>query len=270
VHPVMADRMWYCGHTRTVLNYIGGLAGGFVASTVGFPLDVLRTRLLFGGQLHGNFFNGFLFTFPYTILKTGLVWPLQRNIKQLCEERVSGFGGTLLSGTIGNALPGVLLNPLNIIKVRLMESHDPKKVREVVKQIITTEGKEAFRRGLCATLTRDALWGMLYFPLFEFHQRHLTPHISSRNTEQHSLLQLVTASVSAASMSTLCTSVIDSMRMYQMKSLSEHRGWRDAWRISIKPTHLNILATMSGVSRVAITTALGHVSYLKLFEEERD
>jgi len=170
MHPVMTDR-WCWIHTRQALNFVGGLAGGFVASTVGFPLDVLRIRLLFGTALQRNFFNGFLFTFPYTILKSGLVWPFQRNIKQLCEERVSGFGGTLLSGTIGNALPGVLLNPLNIIKVRLMESHDSKKVREVVREIIDTEGKEAFRRGLCATLTRDALWGMLYFPLFEFYQK---------------------------------------------------------------------------------------------------
>jgi hypothetical protein len=27
---------------------------------------------------------------------------------------------------------------------------------------------------------------------------------------------------------------------------------------------------MSGVGRVAVTTALGHVSYLKVFEEEKD
>jgi len=109
------------------------------------------------------------------------VWPVQRNVKQLIEERVSGFGGTLLSGTIGNALPGVLLNPLNIIKVRLMESHDPKRVREVIRQIINTEGKEAFRRGLCATLTRDALWGMLYFPLFEIYQRNFLPRKKLRD-----------------------------------------------------------------------------------------
>lgn len=32
----------------------------------------------------------------------------------------------------------------------------------------------------------------------------------------------------------------------------------------------NLLAMMSGIGRVAITTALGHVSYLKVFEGEID
>lgn len=63
------------------------------SSILGFPLDVLRIRLLFGVAVH-NFFNGFGFTFSFTILKSGLVWPVQRNIKEALESQLGG--GTFL------------------------------------------------------------------------------------------------------------------------------------------------------------------------------
>lgn len=90
----------------------------------------------------------------------------------------------LVSGAIGNVIPGVLFNPANVIKVRYMEvtliccqwvakltKKDPKTTRTVhqmITHVYQTEGLGAFKKGLGATLLRDSIWGMVYFPLYTY------------------------------------------------------------------------------------------------------
>jgi len=118
-------------------------------------------RFLFGASPR-NIGNGFAFTLGYNVLKSGLVWPVQKNVQDYvksqniegtvvssCSPPIDalsgvkggkrplgvtvlrpssspsillmslisiGIKGTIISGAVGNVIPGILMNPFNVIK----------------------------------------------------------------------------------------------------------------------------------------------------------
>jgi len=258
-------------------HYAAGVASGAVSTLVGYPLDVARVRLLFGASTK-NLFNGVGFTFTYSMFKSGLVWPLQKDFQQFINsKKIFGEGvsttSIALTGAVGNLIPGMIFNPCNIIKVRYMESPEKHKLREIVRHIIETQGGTAFVRGLLPTLLRDGVWGMAYFPLF-----HKFQGIFPETTDKTKLFgQDLAASTGAASLATLISSYLDGIRLWQQREerspTGRHHTFVEGAKKVIMPSRANFLSTFSGVVRVTITTVFGHVTYIqivKLLEQSKN
>jgi len=253
---------------RTEFNrYLAGLSAGLVSTSAGYPLDVIRVRLLFQKSMITNLGSGFVFSFVVSIGKAGLVWPLQKSIQEFIQ-RESGLHNELtiklLSGACGNVIPGIIFNPANVIKVRYME--DPrttKTLREIVTHMQRTEGFSVFKKGLGATLARDSVWGMLYFPLYTVVRRQL-----SQDPSKDFWLN-TSSSAFAAGLSTLLTSSLDGARLFEQKTAHPVKGALTFWnglKKVLRPTWHNFGGTMFGVARVTITTVLGHVTFIEILK----
>jgi len=236
----------------------------------GYPLDAIRIRMIFHTST-ANMFNGFTFSFLYSIGKNGLVWPIQRTLQDNAKERFgeNGVASTIVTGAIGNVIPGFIFNPCNVIKVRLMESGTKKPLVEVVRHMYQNEGFAAFTKGVGATLARDAVWGSLYFPVYT-HLKGVFP-----SNSESDLFYTTTSSALAAGTATMVSSFLDGARLFEQhtadagkKSLTFMEGFKRATQIN----RWNALATASGVIRVTFTTVLGHITFLqviKLLEGDR-
>jgi len=243
---------------REANNYCAGLAAGISSTMIAYPLDVARVRILFGASIK-NITNGMGFTIAFSIVKQGLVWPLQKTLHNYVEKQhFTGLAGILVSGAIGNVIPGIVCNPGNVIKVRYMESHKAITLREICKDIIKNEGWLVFKQGIEATILRDALWGSVYFPVFTYFKRFLD------KKSKNELLVNMTCSSTAAATATTLSSVLDGIRLWQMKSAGRegHHSFIQGLKLVLKPTRSNFLATFTGVLRVTISTMLGHLTYL--------
>jgi len=281
-----------------LVNYLAGLGAGTVSTTIGYPLDVARVRFLFG-QSTKAMFQGFTFSFLYSIGKSGLVWPIQKNIHEYIERTYQGPTAHLFSGAVGNVIPGIIFNPCNVIKVRYMESSKKTTFREILASIRQEGTYAVFTKGFVATVIRDATWGLIYFPLFTYIKSSLShaypsqplnildhhinnppsnstissspssvpkSSISSFVLSQNSL-NTMTASASAAATATLLTSFLDGARLFQQKSLEKHLEPISIWKglkMTLLPNRRNLLSIMTGVGRVTITTAFGHLTYLTI------
>eukprot|EP01128_Nolandella_sp_AFSM9_P007045 TRINITY_DN375_c4_g1_i1.p1 TRINITY_DN375_c4_g1~~TRINITY_DN375_c4_g1_i1.p1 ORF type:complete len:286 (-),score=33.28 TRINITY_DN375_c4_g1_i1:90-947(-) len=247
-----------------ISRYFSGLAGGVLSAATGYPLDAARVRFLFGSKMH-NLANGFAFSFVYSILKSGLVWPVQRQVKGMVDQlNLSEWSSLVASGAIGNVLPGIMMNPFNVMKVRLMESHTKYTVRETFHNIRHGEGVHVFARGLSATIIRDFLWGMVYFPLFSAIRKQLKSE-DELSTPSSRFWTATTAAAGAAATATSLTSFLDSIRLFQMKSVGSsgtYHSFLDGLRLAIFPSRRNFLATATGVARVTVSTVVGHVTFL--------
>jgi len=241
-----------------ITNYCAGFNAGMASTMIAYPLDVARVRILFGTSMK-NITNGLGFTSVFSIVKQGLVWPLQKTLQNYADERrFVGFGGILISGAIGNVIPGIICNPANVIKVRYMESHKAITLREICKDIINNEGWLVFKQGIEATILRDAVWGSVYFPVYTYFKQYLN---EKSNNE---FLVNMTCSSTAAATATTLSSFLDGIRLWQMKSAGKegHYSFTQGLKFVLKPTRSNFLATFTGVLRVTISTTLGHLTYL--------
>lgn len=226
-----------------------------------------------------NLTNGLGFTFAFSIVKSGFVWPIQNQLQKQIDKQslvsIPSWLQPVVSGAIGNVIPGILCNPANLIKVRYMEtSVQPQSAFKIVRGIIKNEGIGAFRRGLFTTLLRDFVWGMLYFPLFFRINNSLasSPYFRASNDKEMGRLKLqqfLLASSLSASLSTLGSSVLDGIRLYEMKkpTTTTKNGltFLQGMKHVLKPTKQNILSTAIGVTRVSITTTLGHLTFHTYF-----
>jgi len=252
-------------------RYLAGLSAGLVSTSAGYPLDVVRVRLLFKQSAITNLGSGFTFAFLVSIGKAGLVWPLQKTIQDSIRNN-SGLQNELaikfLSGACGNVIPGILFNPANVVKVRYMEdSRTNKSLHEIVSHIYHTEGWTAFKKGLGATLLRDSVWGMVYFPLYTAIRRKF-----SQNPSKDFWMN-TSASAIAAGLSTLLTSSLDGARLFEQKTAHPEKGghtFLKGLKMVIKPTWNNFGGTMFGVIRVTITTVLGHVTFMEIMKQLED
>jgi len=249
---------------KTVINYISGLGAGLVSTTIGYPLDVARVRYLFGSNTK-NLSNGMAFAFLYSIGKSGLVWPLQKDMHEKIERHFPGKVGTILSGAFGNVVPGVIFNPCNVIKVRYMESSDKTTLRQILQHIRTQEGFGVFKKGIVATVLRDSIWGMLYFSTFSHLKTTLYPVKKNQRAE---IMSTMTASAVAASTSTFLTSFLDAARLFQQKSVDARtKNYYSFWsglKMAFIPSQRNFLSILTGVGRVTITTVFGHLTFLAI------
>jgi hypothetical protein len=151
-----------------------------------------------------------------------------------------------------------------------MESTQDKTTSGIIKGILVGEGPKTFLRGIEATIIRDLLWGMLYFPMFEILKTRWKPdedssQASSNLVSMKLFLYQVSTSATAAGFATLLTSVIDGVRLFQMKSVvqGKHHSFLQGLRLALIPSQRNFLAVMTGVGRVTVTTVIGHVTYLQ-------
>jgi len=253
--------------------YVAGLVAGTASTTTGYPLDVFRVRLLFHAR-KSNPFNGLAFAYIVSITKQGLVWPLQRQIHDSLDHNAKpGLYGMMLSGAVGNLLPNMIMNPANVVKVRLMESHVPHTVSSVVRSIYGEAGVRAFFAGMTATIARDGIWRAIYFPLFSSIRSHFPPGSHDRKKD---IWFTMGSSAAAAGVSTLASSVFDGARLLQQKT-HEHLSnstcsasrsgslWQNM-RLAMMPTRANLFSTMMGVFRVTTTTVVGHIVFLKTLQ----
>jgi len=248
---------------KEAYRYMAGITAGVVSTSAGFPMDVIRVRLLFHKNPFANLGSGFTFVFLVSVGKSGFVWPLQRELQELVTNH-SGIENELtikfISGAIGNVTPGIIFNPLNIIKVRYMEDPNPNKsLHGIVSHMYHNEGFSVFKKGLVATLLRDSIWGMTYFPLQTIVRRNL-----SKDPSKDFLMNTLACS-SAAGLSTLLTSTLDAARLFAQKTTGHYTFWYGLQQAT-KPTWNNFGGTLFGVMRVSFTTALGHVSFMQLMK----
>jgi hypothetical protein len=168
----------------------------------------------------------------------------------------------VLSGAIGNLIPGVIFNPCNVIKVRYMESHKPTNLAAILKDIYKHDGLQIFRKGLGMTMMRDFLWGMIYFPLFSSLKNQHFSHLSNNQ-----ILVDIWSSGCSAAISTLFTSGVDATRLFQQKTVDPKKGHTNlltAFKLALVPSRKNLNSTLTGVARVTATTVAGHVTFLAI------
>lgn len=260
---------------KQIYQYFAGIGAGVVSTSAGYPLDVIRVRLLFHKAATLNMSRGIGFAFGVSVCKSGLVWPLQKSIQEYVEKKSgiqSELGLKFISGMFGNVLPGILFNPANVVKVRFMEDPNTnKKLRSIVSHMYHQEGFSAFKKGIIPTLARDSLWGMVYFPLFT----EIRNHFPKSDDQRKDFALNTSCAAMAAGLATLLTSSLDGVRLFEQKTHNSISGTHSFWmtlKKVLKPTWNNFGGTMSGVFRVAITTALGHVTFMeimKLLEGDR-
>mmetsp|Transcript_3842 Transcript_3842/g.4254 ORF Transcript_3842/g.4254 Transcript_3842/m.4254 type:complete len:266 (-) Transcript_3842:17-814(-) len=244
-------------------NYASGLTAGMVSALSGYPLDVLRVRFLFDTPRR-NLFNGATFTICHQLVKAGLVWPIQRSIEDELKKYPSLPFQAVISGSIGSVVPSVLLNPLNVIKVRYMESHVPLKFNGIWKSLIEKEGLKWLTRGMQVTVVRDLVWGAVYFPTYEYLSKMLQD-----NEDSSYWMSKVTSMACSAAFATALASGIDAVRLLQMRAPKKCGNYISLWpaiQAANRPSMRNLRATFIGVLRVTLTTVLSHLTYLKLMQ----
>lgn len=237
------------------------LGSGCLSTTVGFPLESLRVRILFGNQIGAatSLGRGLVFSQSLSIVKTGCIWPLQEVIKKyLSEQKVSGLYATFISGGISNVLPNAILAPFSITKVHLMRDYKSQSWIAVSYNIYRLSGVRGFYKGNSATMVRDAAWGMIYFPAMDVIQRKVNDVVPGAP-------EFVNDSVSTfggAVVATSLTSWIDAIRLHMMNNdRVVHESFGKLVRCALSPTRANIISTALGVLRVGICTAVAHTSY---------
>jgi len=246
----------------TALHQATALLGsGCVSTTVGFPLESLRIRLLFGNQIGATstLGRGLVFSQSLSVIKTGCIWPLQEMInKYLAEQKVSGVYSTIISGGISNLLPNTILAPFSITKVHLMRDYKRQSWIAVSYNIYRLNGVMGFYKGNSATMLRDAAWGMIYFPAYELFNQQIRQHVPKSSIFANDMTSTFAGAVTAS----ILTSWIDAIRLHMMnQDRIAHESFSKLVRCALAPTKANILSTSMGVLRVGICTSIAHTSY---------
>ncbi len=225
---------------------MAGLAAGLMNSIVGYPLDVIRIRTLFGKKL-GNLSNGFFFSMTYSLIKNGAIWPLQKSIRESTNDQ-----NAFLSGCVANLIPATILNPFNLVRVRYAQSATPMTLYGICKNI--NSHRELFR-GYPITLLRDGIWGGIYFSLYQTLEK------------DH---QKLTSSLISGGVATFITSWIDGIRLYQQKHAESPTSFKEMIKSVSQPNRKNCISTLTGVTRVTLTTSIAHMTFLALSQEKNE
>lgn len=239
---------------------------GLLSTVVGYPLDLIRTRILFGNSVGA--FTGMGKGLPYTVMlstfKSGCVWPIQEE----CEKRVKTlkvehFYAVLLSGGISNVIPTLFFSPFNVVKVHLIRDSTKQNAFTVAKNIYHTHGLGFFYKGVIVTMFKDFLWGALYFPAVD----NLKDRIEKKCPELNKTVRDTSAIFIGAVWATAATSSIDAFRLHRMNEDKVQLSFMQTLKKALALTKPNLLATLTGVTRVSMGVTIGHTAYLYIINK---
>lgn len=228
-------------------KYLSCVFSGFTSAFLFHPIDSLRTRLLFGNKVFTMraLYNGFCFGALANIAKNAVTYPTQEFIK----GNLGGLGLTqreTVSGLLSGILLGFFSTPVNAIKVPLFSSSSST-LGSVTKQIYATYGLKGFYRGCMGTIMRDAVWNMLYFPLFA----NINKKFDNR------FLSAVLASM----ISLFFTYPFDGIRMFRQNNKANYNFWY-GFKYAFNTSPANLKSFGVCMIRVPLSVSLSHYIYL--------
>jgi hypothetical protein len=188
---------------------------------------------------------------------------------------------------MGNVIPGVIFTPANVIKVRYMESTQKRTLINIISTTLKNEGIHAFFKGIGATILRDSIWGVIYFPLYNHIKNSFTKtddtSTTSKPDSKAEFWHALVASTTAASAATFMSSFFDGVRLLQQRTASHKeapgtsilksqiQSFFKGLKKVTKPTGRNAKATFTGVARVVVSTVTGQMTFVqvnKLLEQK--
>lgn len=189
-------------------EFVAGGFGGIAGVVAGFPLDTIRIRQQSSNSGSAfSIFRRIIATDGLSALFRGMGAPLasvtfqnavvfqtyavlSRAFDKSVDPRdPPSYKGVWLGGVGTGALQSLILNPVELIKVRLQLQQNPTVIQKgpmnLAKSILKAEGLRGIYRGLTITVLRDAPAHGLYFWTYEYMREKLHP--GCRKSGQESL-----------------------------------------------------------------------------------
>jgi solute carrier family 25 2-oxodicarboxylate transporter 21 len=201
----------------------GGTAGG-IETAIMHPLDLIKTRF----QLSEYNYNGIvdctkqmyreegLFSFWKGVLPPLLVQTPKRAYKFLAFTQFRGLVDTLdsdarllhpaaasgLAGLMTGATEAALVNPTEVVKIKMQADSDRQTTKQAVKEIVREEGvwrDGLVTKGITASMLRDSTWNAFYFGIYHGCKSYLP----KREDERLDFLQRFLLGLGAGSVASL-------------------------------------------------------------------
>lgn len=246
-------------------EFVAGGFGGIAGVVAGFPLDTIRIRQQSSNSGSAfSIFRRIIATDGLSALFRGMGAPLasvtfqnavvfqtyavlSRAFDKSVDPRdPPSYKGVWLGGVGTGALQSLILNPVELIKVRLQLQQNPTVIQKgpmnLAKSILKAEGLRGIYRGLTITVLRDAPAHGLYFWTYEYMREKLHP--GCRKSGQESLNTMLVAGGLAGVTSWFSCYPLDVVKtrlQAQTKSSMKYNGIIDCFRKSVNEDGYRIL-----------------------------
>ncbi|GBG26035.1 Mitochondrial thiamine pyrophosphate carrier [Hondaea fermentalgiana] len=208
--PAYQETLRILGFSRETaplgVDLVAGAAGSLAATTISYPLDTIRTQLVYRRAEHGNvfaltrltlqrdgflgFYRGFLptvtqvvpgmaFSFAfYGYIKRHVTALTHTESKEAGAPSMAQTAAQLLSGSLAGVLSKVIVHPLDTVKKRIQVNHllgreSARAARyngmiDCFREMYIHEGPRSFFSGLVPTLLKSAVATAVTFATYEY------------------------------------------------------------------------------------------------------
>lgn len=227
------------------------MISGAATAAVFHPIDSLRIRIFYKQNASWlSLMDGFGFNVTTTLIKGVISYPLRDTFKnKLLLHNFSEVNSSILSSVGSGIVLGLFSTPINVIKVPLQAGHHSK-MNNVIKHIYRERGLIGFMNGGVATLMRDTVWTMTYFPLYEFILKNYTENKLS-------------ASLAAGSLAMNFAYPFDGIRLYRQHGKVNYNFWHGFF-VALRWNKPNLKSFGIAMIRVPAATSFMHMFYLYL------
>jgi len=197
-------------------------AAGILGTTVIFPIDMVKTRLMSAGSgspfhIAVDMYTKEGFTGFYRGLGANLVGvtpekAIKLAVNDILREKLTHTDGTLsiereiLAGAGAGFFQVIATNPMELIKIRMqMQSLLPLHERQSTMQVIRSFSVPGLYQGTLSTLIRDVPFSMIFFPLYA----NLKQMTANPFTGQNSFISLVTSGMVAGAIGAISVTPAD-------------------------------------------------------------
>lgn len=233
-------------------KYFSGFITGLITTSIFHPIDALRIRLFMNKNNLGNFvtlYNGFGFNVSTSCIKNMALYPTQEIIRDIfLKKYYTKYESEFYSSFITGIVLGFISTPINTIKIPLQNNNHKIGVLNITKDIYSKYGFRGYYRGGLATLMRDIIWSISYFPFYKF----FNDNYFHNN---------IKASLISGIISMTLYYPFDGIRLYRQNNNKNYHFWYGFFK-SLKFNKSNIESYIISLIRIPLSTTVAHMIYL--------
>ncbi|XP_010526619.1 PREDICTED: S-adenosylmethionine carrier 1, chloroplastic/mitochondrial [Tarenaya hassleriana] len=186
-------------HLNAVAHLTAGAIGGFAASLIRVPTEVVKQRMQTGQftsapdavrliaskegfrGLYAGYGSFLLRDLPFDAIQFCIYEQLRLGYKRAAQRELNDPENAVI-GAFAGALTGAITTPLDVIKTRLMVQGSTKQYRGIfdcVQTIAKEEGASAFLKGIGPRVLWIGIGGSIFFGVLESTKRALAQRRSA-------------------------------------------------------------------------------------------
>ncbi len=244
-----------------IIGCTSGMIIGAMTAGLFHPIDSIRVRSFLNPNNMGTFYslkNGLTFNIISSGTKAIVSFPIREHIKKNLSCNYSSTGTEFISSVITGTTVGLIGIPMNVVKVRT-QNHTglPISSLHIAKNLYNNNGLKGFYLGGQASMIRDIIWNIVYFPTYDLLIRKYQKNEYINNK--------LLASISSSMLATTFAYPFDGIRLFKQKINNNdiYKFWH-GFKKSFEFTKTNAKSYFCAMIRVPMATSITHMGYLYL------